>query len=1475
MSELIHVRPQDTVAPKPPILHDDDVTLEKPPETPRKVKSPVGVFAPLLIVAGVGAMVYVGMKNGNVFHGAWGFLPMTMMIGVMMLFRSRRGASQTDTPEDRANYARHLDTKRNASIASAETQFEVAEFHFPPPDQLAGRVGEGRRKEDDENGVTKSKPSYRMWERRRRNPSSKFGEVRIGRGEERARLKFNTLQIGALIDQEPACAQMVSDLIAEQSFVRDIPRAISLTEQGGWFCTGDLAAARNGVRAMVMHAAFFHGPDDFGIAVITSEDRSREWDWVKWLPHHRHGARNRPMTYSSAAEFLTSMGESYSARGKLNTSVLKQTNLADAAGDGAAPVASSRHLLVICDSEWIDWSALLRDGQESGVEGVCFLVVGSESSPLRTPTTTLIYDGPERILRADSNDGRPRFLAVPDQAPLWLAEPFARRMAAYRPGSSASALLDASDDQPKLRLGSLIGIEDWANFDPVETWKWCQNRRNALRVPVGQFIDSGRPFFFDLSDGPDAAGPHFMLGGSTGWGKSEFLRVLTLALVCTHSPQDLVIYPADFKGNITFRGFEAIPHVPMVLHNLEQSPDTIQRLVQVLMGELERRQRLLDHAGDLAAQKIIKRAPVNIEEYRALCARRPDLNLEPMPYLFMPFDELMMAKRQFPQLLNIIKIACTVGRSLGVRLGVVSQELNENLMSGIETHMTGRVTMRMNNPKDYRPVIGTSNPGSLPARKGAGYYARSLNAPPQRIQGAFVSGTYVPPVPVDESQPDEPEVNDVRPRLLTGFRGVVWAAWERTFGGGAADDETVAEVAEEIADEAGSEDGDEGGEDDQDISATDMGMGIAVLQKHGGTIDHNPWKPELQTHLPMADAVATYLRELNPESAAHLFDWYDGHPGRYVPDMVQAQSTDRLDLVAPCGVIDRPRDHEQDVLAINLRQNTALAGGLQTGKSTALLSMIMGASALFSSERVQFYCIDSGGGVLQSALTDLDHVGAVVAGDGDRYPVARMVNHVEHVMKERSSSWSLARINSADEWRKARFGGPANAGGVDGRRGDVPDDGYGDVFLVIDGFDRFWTAYPEHQDTIKRIAASGPNRGVHLVVSTSSWHSGAGTFRLWDDFFLARYELRMEDPTNSNMGGTDAAMVPHMVGRGMIASAGTGRARRGTVQVSGGDTVPAVPTRLHTLYFAPQIVTPEREVVSMTDDPKAVGEYLNSLHPGSRPAPRMPELPDRVTVADIMATNPPPAPAGSILLGQAETDGSPFYWNPAQQSHLAVVASKSSGRTGVLRLVGAQLQQLIDASPEAKKPLVLVFDQNLKLANVVPGAIYVHKPSQVAAAVAKVNAILATRSSDEEIDQTALAARRDSGHVFDGPEVFVLINNLTDWVSGLQDPFGWDGAVESGAFIGFHVVVTRIADPSLATAWQNRGIMAAIRRINAPMMMMNSPSELVNVVGKFRGQPMVKGRGLVVDGDSNTTIQVALPDGVELLAPNGDRGTER
>ncbi|MDT0407010.1 FtsK/SpoIIIE domain-containing protein, partial [Streptomyces edwardsiae] len=144
----------------------------------------------------------------------------------------------------------------------------------------------------------------------------------------------------------------------------------------------------------------------------------------------------------------------------------------------------------------------------------------------------------------------------------------------------------------------LVGAKSVEEVTPARWRMFTDTDRDRLKIPFGHELKSGEVMKLDIKEGAEfGAGPHGMLIGTTGSGKSEFLRTMILSLVATHHPDQINLLLTDFKGGSTFLGMEKLPHTAAVVTNMEEEAELVGRMGEVLTGELDRRQQILRQAG--------------------------------------------------------------------------------------------------------------------------------------------------------------------------------------------------------------------------------------------------------------------------------------------------------------------------------------------------------------------------------------------------------------------------------------------------------------------------------------------------------------------------------------------------------------------------------------------------------------------------------------------------------------------------------------------------------------------------------------------------------------------------------------------------------------------------------------------------------------------------------------------------------------
>ncbi len=190
-------------------------------------------------------------------------------------------------------------------------------------------------------------------------------------------------------------------------------------------------------------------------------------------------------------------------------------------------------------------------------------------------------------------------------------------------------------------------------------------------------------------------GPHGLIAGTTGSGKSEFLRTLVVAMAAEVSPDHLNFVLVDFKGGATFDTCDRLPHVVGVVTDLERG--LAERVLVSLDAEIRRRERLLRaaHADDLTS-------------YRRNA-------VDPLARLVVVIDEFAALAKELPDFLPALVGIAQRGRSLGIHLLLATQRPAGVVTDDIRANTNLRLALRLQDRSDALDVVGDDRPAALPA----------------------------------------------------------------------------------------------------------------------------------------------------------------------------------------------------------------------------------------------------------------------------------------------------------------------------------------------------------------------------------------------------------------------------------------------------------------------------------------------------------------------------------------------------------------------------------------------------------------------------------------------------------------------------------------------------------------------------------------------------------------------------------------
>lgn len=264
-------------------------------------------------------------------------------------------------------------------------------------------------------------------------------------------------------------------------------------------------------------------------------------------------------------------------------------------------------------------------------------------------------------------------------------------------------------------LNGLLGIPDGQPADLEQAWQQ-RGEREHLRAPLGIAVDGTR-LELDLKEPRlGGTGPHGLLAGAAGSGKSALLGDLLYTLALAHSPEDVNFLLADWSSPEALGLLPACPHQAGIATGLGSDPARVQHLAQAIAEELMRRQETLRGCN-----------LTSISEYRQ--ARQQGTNLPPLPSLVIAIDgadELLAAYPDFTETLTRI---CRIGLGTGVHLLLAGNRLDDS--RPYLPFMSFAIALRTATAAGSRAAIGTPDAAELPPQPGSGYLRAAPGAPVQ------------------------------------------------------------------------------------------------------------------------------------------------------------------------------------------------------------------------------------------------------------------------------------------------------------------------------------------------------------------------------------------------------------------------------------------------------------------------------------------------------------------------------------------------------------------------------------------------------------------------------------------------------------------------------------------------------------------------------------------------------------------------
>jgi DNA segregation ATPase FtsK/SpoIIIE, S-DNA-T family len=697
--------------PAPPVTRKGSITIEAPPELPRVIppsflRRAMPYVLVILIVGMIVALVATGMR---LISPQTLFFPFVLLLAATGMYRGNDNKMRTEEVDaERADYLRYLSVVRDNVRTQAAQQRAAAEWSHPEPAALAGVPG-----------------SLRQWERDPHDHD--FLVLRAGRHQVPLDTALRVKDAADEIDLEPVSHSALRGLLDTHRTVRDVPTGIDLTKVSRITVLGEPDEVRGALRAWIAQAVTWHDPTVLGVALAARDLEGPDWSWLKWLPHidipgEADGVGPARFLSNDPDELVALLGPS----------------LADRPAFTGGPADTVRHLLIVVDDPDYDLAASPLAQGRAGVTVVHRSVTAPHRDQYSDPEKPILRVARGAIERWQTGGWQP-YIDSADRFGADEAAHLARRLSRWDSNPTHTGLRSAATRGATFT--TLLGIQDASQLDVPALWA-PRHRDDELRVPIG-VTATGEPLMFDLKDEAEGGmGPHGLMIGMTGSGKSQTLMSILLSLLTTHSADRLIVIYADFKGEAGADSFRDFPQVVAVISNMAEKKSLADRFADTLRGEVARRETLLREAG----RRVQGSAFNSVTEYENAIAAGHDL--PSIPTLFVVADEFTLMLADHPEYAELFDYVARKGRSFRIHILFASQTLDVGKIKDIDKNTSYRIGLKVASPSVSRQIIGVEDAYHIESgkeHKGVGFLVPAPGAAPVKFRSTYVDGIYEPP----------------------------------------------------------------------------------------------------------------------------------------------------------------------------------------------------------------------------------------------------------------------------------------------------------------------------------------------------------------------------------------------------------------------------------------------------------------------------------------------------------------------------------------------------------------------------------------------------------------------------------------------------------------------------------------------------------------------------------------------------------
>jgi DNA segregation ATPase FtsK/SpoIIIE, S-DNA-T family len=660
---------------RPPVARFE-LDLPAPPSKARKGRLPL---AASLVPLGAGLLLFVLLKS-PVFLAVAGLSPIMALSTFISDRRGGRKSFARESAEFRAELEKALDERSQALVDEASRR----RAESPDAPALMTRL-------------TEMAPT--LWERR---PTDRdFLCLRLGVADLPSESRITIKDGGDAEIRAEAEAKL-----GATSTVPSIPLALDCRSAGVVGLSGERSTATGLARWLVLQAAILHSPGELVVMAALTHESIQEWSWMKWLPHLR------PDRVAMQANAIA-VGRAETEDLLAEIRDLARQRRGQARAQAISRVTPPQLLLLIDEDTDVDRALVTSALTDVADLGITAIWLGRDARNLPGQTGAIIeVDTARSVLSlTDVVSGHTTAEVSAEAVSLELVDRGARLLAPVR---DISELARAGDIPKRVGLLHLLDLLPPTAEDLERRWReW----HGDLRATVGVGADG--VLSLDLR----SEGPHALIAGTTGSGKSELLRTLVAAAAAAIPPDRLSFLLVDYKGGAAFAPCAALPHVVDIVSDLDEH--LAERALTSLNAELKRRERILAEEG---AKDLVELTRRNVDAAP--------------PLLVIAVDEFAKLREEVPEFVDGVVDIAQRGRSLGVHMVLAAQTLRNAFTPAIRANTNLRLALRVSEESESEDMIASPLAARIPSGEGSRgrAFARTGHGELREFQAAYISG---------------------------------------------------------------------------------------------------------------------------------------------------------------------------------------------------------------------------------------------------------------------------------------------------------------------------------------------------------------------------------------------------------------------------------------------------------------------------------------------------------------------------------------------------------------------------------------------------------------------------------------------------------------------------------------------------------------------------------------------------------------